>query len=142
MKINFTETNLARLKELANKMLFTEGAVISYGMGQIYNIVELIHTVSIGTLNNIRLALSKKIEQQESRDEWIDPDNSKLEQLREQKELVNLIIGYKRKELEKKENEQKRAALLEKINNLEESQKTPEDKIKEAKAELAALEEF
>ena len=141
-KINFTEANLAQLKELAIKFLM-ENRTITYGIGnQVYSIVTLMHTTSINTLNNIRLALSKMIEAQESKDEWTDPDNSKLALLKENKELVNLIIGWKRKNLEIAENKKMKEKLTQQLAALKESTKTPEDRIKELEAKLKEYDEF
>jgi seryl-tRNA synthetase len=78
----------------------------------------------------------------EEADEWISPDNDKLAQMKNLKELVNLIIGWKRYNLEIQENKIKKAELSKKLEELKESQKTPEDKIKDLEAQLKELEEF
>ena len=140
-KINFTKEHMLRLYDLANEMLF-DNATIQTSMGQVLNIVELLHTTSINQLQNIMSALKKKIDKIEETDEWLAPDNDKLEELRRMKELINLIIGWKRHNLEISENRKKKDELTKKLNELKESQKTPEDRIKEMEAELAALEEF
>lgn len=141
-KINFTEANLTQLKELAIKFLM-ENRTITYGIGnQVYSIVTLMHTTSINTLNNIRLTLGKMIEAQESKDEWTDPDNNKLALLKENKELVNLIIGWKRKNLEIAENKKMKEELTQQLAALKESTKTPEDRIKELEAKLKEYNEF
>ena len=139
--INFTKEHMQKLSELALKMLFVNGEIRNK-IGTPLSIVELLHTTSINQLNEIKATLAKKIEQQEGRDEWIDPDNEKLSQLKEDKELVNLIVGWKRLNLERAENARKKAELTKKLAELKESQKTPEDRIKEMEAELAQLEEF
>ena len=141
MKINFSKEHMLRLYDLANEMLF-DNATIQTNMGQVLNIVELLHTTSINQLQNIMSALKKKIDKIEEADEWLAPDNDKLEELRRMKELINLIIGWKRHNLEISENRKKKDELTKKLNELKESQKTPEDRIKEMEAELAALEEF
>ena len=140
-KINFTKEHMLRLYDLANEMLF-DNATIQTSMGQVLNIVELLHTTSINQLQNIMSALKKKIDKIEEADEWLAPDNDKLEELRRMKEIINLIIGWKRHTMEISENKRKKAELTKKLNELKESQKTPEDRIKEMEAELAALEEF
>lgn len=141
-KINFTEANLTQLKELAIKFLM-ENRTITYGIGnQVHSIVTLMHTTSINTLNNIRLTLGKMIEAQESKDEWTDPDNNKLALLKENKELVNLIIGWKRKNLEIAENKKMKEELTQQLAALKESTKTPEDRIKELEAKLKEYNEF
>ena len=141
MKINFNKEHFTKLSELAVKMLF-ENRTIKNKLGSPLNVVELLHTTSINQLLEIKAALIKKIEAVESRDEWIDPDNEKLIQLKEDKELVNLMVGYKRLVIEREENSRKKKELSAKLAELKESTKTPEDRIKEMEAELAALEEF
>lgn len=138
MKINFTKQHFDKLKELAVESLFS-GEVFHTKMGQILNVYELIHTVSINSLNDIKNSLTAKIQKLESKDEWVEVDTTELNELKTQKELVNLIIGYKRFNLERNEIDAKRRELSAKLAELRESQKTPEDRIKEMEAELASL---
>ena len=141
MKINFTKEHMSRLVELATDMLFANSC-IQTTMGQVLNITELLHTTSINQLNNIKAMLVKKIEKLEGADEWVGEDTEKLESTRRTKELVNLIIGWKRYQLEISENKKKKEELTKKLAELKESTKTPEDRIKEMEAELAKLDEF
>lgn len=144
-KINFTKEHFEKLKAVAVEMLFSNSTIFTK-LGQSLNIVELIHTTTINTLNNIRLSIAKSIENLENQDEWVASSSSQtmLEDLKKQKELVNLIIGYKRWRAEKLENERQRKELNEQLKALKESQKTPEDKIKELEEKLKTLdtEEF
>ena len=141
MKINFTKQHMERLIDLADAALFDRSTVTTK-LGQVLNIYELLHTTSINQLNEIKLSLAKKIEKQESADEWVAPDNDKLQAMKDTKELVNLIIGWKRYNLELDENAHKKEELTEKLAELKESQKTPEDRIKELEAQLKELDEF
>lgn len=141
MKINFTKDHMQRLLDLANVALF-DRAVVTTKLGQVLNIYELLHTTSINQLNEIKIGLAKKIEKVEAADEWIAPDNDKLQSMKDTKELVNLIIGWKRYNLELEENARKKKELSAKLTELKESQKTPEDRIKELEAQLKELEEF
>ena len=140
-KINFTKEHYAKMKELAFTML-VENEVIVTKMNIPLNIVELMHTQTINTLNGIRLALGKQIENLESQDEWVATDyqQEKLESLKAKRELVNLIIGWKRHNIEMQENANKKAELRKQLKELKESQKTPEDKIKEIEETLNTLE--
>lgn len=140
-KINFTKEHEAKLNTLAIKML-KENGMVRTSMGQVLNIVELMHTTSINQLNNIRTSLLKQIQKKEEGDEWIETDTSALDEMKDTKELVNLIIGWKRKNMEIVENKAKKAALTAKLAELKESTKTPEDRIKEMEAALAELDEF
>lgn len=139
-KINFTQEHFEKLKAYAVEMLFTQETVTTK-LGQTLNIVELLHTTTINTLNSIRLQLSKEIETIENQDEWISGNTSqrKLENLKAKKELVNLIIGYKRFVQEQTEIARERAHLEDELSRLKESQKTPEDKIKEIESKLNDL---
>ena len=141
VKINFNKEHETKLDALAIKML-KENGVVRTPMGQVLNIVELMHTTSINQLNNIRTSLLKAIQKKEEGDEWIETDTSALDEMKDTKELVNLIIGWKRKNMEIAENKAKKAALTTKLAELKESTKTPEDRIKEMEAEHAALDEF
>ena len=141
MKIKFTKEHFAKLKELAAQALF-EGITLRTKLGPYLTIYELIHTTSINQLNEIKNGLAKQIEKIEGGDEWIDPDSEKLESLKSNKELINLIIGWKRYNLELDENTRKKEELTAKLNELKESTKTPEDRIKEIEAQLKELDEF
>ena len=139
-KINFTKEHFNKMCNLLLGMLLNN-AVINSKMGTPINAVELVHTTTINSLNGIRLALSKKIEQLESQDEWVATDATaqQLEAAKTQKELVNLVIGYKRYKMEVEENTKKKAELMAKLKALKESQKSPEDKIKELETELSKI---
>lgn len=141
-KINFTKEHFNKMCTLLMGMLLGN-EVISSKLGTPINVVELLHTTTINSLNYIRLTLSNKIKQLESQDEWVASDSTakQLDTAKEQKELVNLVIGYKRYKMEVEENAQKKAELTAKLKALKESQKSPEDKIKEIEAELSAMSE-
>ena len=141
MKINFTKQHMERLMDLADAALFNQ-TVVTTKLGQVLNIYELLHTTSINQLNEIKTGLSKKIEKAEATDEWVAPDNDKLQSMKDTKELVNIIICWKRYNLELDENDRKKEELSKKLTELKESTKTPEDRIKEIEAQLKELEEF
>ena len=138
MKINFTQEHMTRLKELACEMLFSN-TVIKGFMGAPANIIELLHGTTINTLNNLKASLSKQIEKLESADEWVGTDSEKLAEMRKAKELVNLIVGWKRYNLEIAENNRRIAEIEKQLIDIDEATKTPEDKKKELRAELEAL---
>lgn len=128
------------MKELAVNMLISN-LVIKTKMGQPLTIVELMHTQTVNTLYCIRFALGKQIESIEQQDEWVSTSyqQEKLDNLKTQKELVNLIIGWKKYKAEQLETMQKKAELTEQLKQLKESQKTPEDRIRELEAELISI---
>lgn len=141
MKVKFTPEHMAKLKELASQALFG-GVVIRTKLGQPLNVYELVHTTSVNQLNEIKNGLAKQIEKIEGGDEWVNPDSEKLDGLKATKELVNLVIGWKRYNTELNENTRKKEELSKKLTELKESTKTPEDRIKELEAQLKELDEF
>lgn len=140
MKVNFTKEHLNSLQGLALNMLF-KNEVINSKLGQPMNIIDLLHLTTINTLNNLRIGLGKAIENLESQDEWVagEETQAKLQVLKNQRELVNLIVGYKRYLYEQNKNEELKKELQKSLAALKESQKSPEDKIKELEAQIAAL---
>ena len=140
-KINFTKEHLERLKELATKALFENVSVMTK-MGSPLTVHEMLHTTTIDTLKSIKSGLARKITNLEEEDEWVKDNNqqTRLEEAKFMKELVNLIIGYKRFNLEKAARDMEKKQLKEELDKLKESQKTPEDKIKEMEEKLKDLE--
>ena len=141
-KINFTKDHYNKMLSMAAVMLVSNETVVTK-IGSPLNIVELMHTTTINTLVNIKKDLSKKIENLEDQDEWIESsvNQTNLNKYKDQKELVNLIIGWKRYLLEAYETTKKKQDLESKLKALKEAQKTPEDRIKEIEAELSSLQE-
>lgn len=141
-KINFKKEHFDNMLNLALGMLIRNEVVMTK-IGQPLNIVELMHTTTIGTLMDIKKSLSKKIENLEDQDEWVESNTNQvnLTRYKNQKELVNLIIGWKRFMLESSEAAKRKQELESKLKELKDSQKTPEDKIKEIEAELASMQE-
>lgn len=139
-KVNFKKEHFDKMKSLALTFLL-DNKVVYNKFNQPINIVELLHCTTINSLNTIRLSLTKQIEALESQDEWASSSVSqvKLDSIKEAKELVNLIIGYKRHLVEVEEIAERREFLSSVLESLKESQKTPEDKIKELEAELSSL---
>ena len=135
--INFTKENYKELSELVAKAAINQTTFV--GKFGPLNVIELLHTVNINSLNGIKAALTKKLRDIEDRDEWVQADPSELETVKEQRKLVNLIVGYKRKKIEMEENRKKREAIKKKYDDLCESTMTPEERKKRYEAELAAL---
>ncbi|MEE0138330.1 hypothetical protein, partial [Fusobacterium ulcerans] len=136
-KINFNKGHYDLMCEMLLEMLLNN-EVIQHKMLTL-DVTALLHTTTINTLNSIRLDLKKAIDNIESQDEWAtsEVNQNKLNNLKDKKELVNLVIGYKRWKDEQESIKQARKLLLEELNDLKESQKTPEDKIKELEDKLA-----
>ena len=141
-KINFNKTHYEMMCEMLLEMLMNN-ETIQHKMLTL-DVVALVHTTTINTLNSIRLELKKSIDNLENQDEWTTSEvqQKKLSILKDKKELVNLVIGYKRWQEEQESIKQTRKLLMEELEDLKESQKTPEDKIKELEDKLANLPEL
>lgn len=139
-KVNFTKEHMARLKALATEMLFKNDH-IGTNLGQLLNVVDVLHCTTINSLTKIRLDLAKKIEQLENADEWVTTDREQLilSEMKDRKEFVNLVIGYKRYMDEIATISAKKEKLQKEIDRLKDEQKTPADRLKEAEEALAAL---
>lgn len=139
-KINFTATHRSRLNELATEMLFN-GTVINGNMGQNYTVYDLIHTTTLNTLRSLYQSLHKAIEKAEAQDEWVatDTDQRHLDSLKTKKEFINLLIGFKRYQNEQEANLIKKRQLEAELATLLDSQKTPEDRIKELQEAIRDL---
>jgi hypothetical protein len=140
MKINFTKEHEEKLDKFIVKM-WKDDIIVTGKLGQPLNICEL-KTLSPNSLNELKLIYDKKISNLESKDEWIDPENDKLDLFKFIREGLNLLVGFKRKIIELNENARKKEELTAKLTELKESTKTPEDRIKELETQLKELEEF
>ena len=139
-RINFTKEHEEKLNEFIVEM-WKEDIVVIGKLGQPMNICEL-KVLSPNSLNDLKLIYDKKISSLESKDEWIDPENDKLDLYRFIRNGLNLLVGFKRKQIQIAENKAKKAELTKKLAELKESTKTPQDRIKELEAQLKELEEF
>lgn len=141
-KINFTKEHLEKMKGLAVDMLLKNESVATK-MGQVLSVSDLLHTTTINTLNSIRAQISEKITKAEEKDEWAatEKDSKYLEMLKNQKELIHLIVGWKRYNMEQASIQSKKEALEERLEELRESQKTPAERIKELEEAINKLED-
>jgi hypothetical protein len=139
-RINFTKEHQEKLDKFVVRM-WKEEIVVIGKLGQPLNICEL-KTLTPNSLNDLKLIYDKKISSLEAKDEWVDPENDKLELYKFIREGLNLLVGFKRKLIQDREVEQEKNELDKTISELREASKTPEDKLKELMAKRAALDEF
>lgn len=140
MAINFTKEHYAKLKELAFDMLVSNDTIPTK-LGQSLTVLELMHTTTINTLNGLKQQIAKQIDNLENQDEWTSSEHlqSKLNKLKARKELVNLIVGWKRYSEEREELSAKKEELSVQLKKLKEAQKTPEERIKELEEQIAGI---
>lgn len=139
-KINFTAEHHNKLREFIVDAVLNK-TVVKGSMGVEYTIMDLLHNVTIASLVTIKSTIKKAIANLEAQDEWLlsDNDQKKITALKEKDEMLNLIIGYRKHLEEVVAIADKKAELQAKLDMLKESQKTPEDRIKELEAEIASL---
>lgn len=139
-KINFTSEHSAKLKELAVKALFDGETFKPTGLGNENTIHDLIHNVSVDTLTKYHANVKKQVAEIENLDEWnlTDYQQRKAASLKKTQELVNLIIGYRRSEIEKAAEKKALQEKLSLYKQLKEEAKTPEERMKELEAEIIA----
>ena len=141
-KINFTKEHQAKLANMALTALFNN-TTFNTSMGGTCGISELLHQTTVNSLLQMKQNLDKKIASREAADEWsmTDLEQTKLKELKDKSQLINLIIGYKKYQTYLADVETERQKLNKELEALKESQKTPEDKIKEIEDKLKALDE-
>lgn len=137
--INFTKEHLDLLKEKATKALFS-GVVVKGKIGTNLNIFDLFHNTTINSLIDLHRSIKKEVDTVSNTDQWSmnDYQQKKLNSLKDSQELVNLLIGYKKHKSQINDAKEKLAELRAKQTELQESQMTPEDKLKAISAEIDA----
>lgn len=139
-EINFTADHKARLDVLLLKGLHnkTEVSLLS---GAKANVYDLLHNTTVNTLSKIHRNLKKEIDDIEALDEWslTDYQQRKLSVIKETRELINLLIGFKRSESIREDNRQKIAELKAKAQELKQSAMTPQEQLDAINAQIAAL---
>ena len=141
MKINFTKEHLAQLK--ANiATLVLDGTIINGPMGQTYDAFSLVNTLSIKSLQALSGYLSTVKAKLSVSDEWVEnPNQEEINKIEFLLETVSLVIGFKRKEQERKDNARELARVEKQIEELEAAQKSPQQLLEELKAKAASLSE-
>ncbi len=139
MKINFTSENEKELKNLIADAVLNKS--VFYGpIGQTYNVFELVDALSINSLKVLSNYIQSNILKLSIDDEWTEnPNKEKIEELETSKRLISLIIGWKLYQVELEENLKEKVRLQKQLDDLMESQKTPEELISELKSKIEAL---
>lgn len=139
--INFTKEHLAKLKENIATMVL-DRTIVNGPMGQSYDACSLVNEMTITSLQSLSTQLVAKKAKLSISDEWVEnPNVEEIAKIDFILETISLVIGFKRKEQECKDNARERARLEKQILDLEEAQKTPQELLAELKAKAAALSE-
>ncbi len=141
MAINFTKEHLSKLKDNIAALVL-DGTIINGPMGQTYDAFSLANTLSIKSLQALSAHLNAVKAKLSVADEWVEnPNQDKINELDFILETVSLIIGFKRKEQERKDNARERERIEKQIAELENAQKSPQQLLDELKAKAASLSE-
>lgn len=139
MKINFTKDNENELRSLISDSVLNK-CIYTGPMGQEYDVFSLVNGMAISSLRSLSQFVQNKISKLSVADEWIDnPNADEIAKLETEKKLLSLIIGWKLYQQEITENAREKERLTKQLNELIESQKTPEDLIAELKAKISEL---
>ena len=141
MAINFTNEHLSKLKDNVATLVL-DGTIINGPMGQTYDAFSLVNTLSIKSLQALSGYLSTVKAKLSVSDEWVEnPNQEEINKIDFLLETVSLVIGFKRKEQERKDNARELARVEKQIEELEAAQKSPQQLLEELKAKAASLSE-
>ncbi len=137
---NFTAEHRKELMDLAGEALVS-GTTIGGSVGTQMNIYDLFHNTNITTLSRIHGNIKKEVTEIENLDEWSlsEHQQRKAARLKTVQRLVNLLIGFKKKQAEDANNKATAKELREQLTTLKKSLMTPEAQIAELEAKLTAL---
>lgn len=140
-KVNFTKEHLSKLKELVIKTVMAN-KTIQGTVGQVFTAQDLLFNCTINTLESLHSNLKKQVEKiSDASNEWTSSEyeQRKLSALKEQQELVNYCIGYRKFREQQNSERTKLNELKRKQEELKESTMTPEDKLKAIQAEIDSI---
>ena len=139
VKINFTDEHMLRLRTLISDSVLYNSIIVG-PMGQNYTVIDLMHCLSINSLRSLSASISKKRAALSIEDKWIEnPNATKIAQLDDQLELIDLMIGYQLKAQEIETNKIEKERIQKQIDELVQSQKSPQDLIADLQAKLSEL---
>lgn len=140
-QINFTKEHESRLKDLLWEMVTKD--VIFVGSVTPYTAYEIFNALSLNSLETLYNRLDKELQKFDKVSRWLsnNEDSVLKESTQMKKEFVDLVIGYKMYQQQLSEKQEKIEKLQSEIEKLKESQKSPEDLIKEKEASLKELTE-
>ena len=141
MKINFTTEHNTKLLEALTEMLIS-GRTIKGLMGVEYNVHQLLHELSINTIQKMYIDKTKEVTTTASLDEWSmkQYQQEKLNQLKKDQEMIHLLIGYKKYQSESLAALEKLKEKKNLLKKLQDETKTPDQRIKELAEEIAEME--
>jgi hypothetical protein len=141
-RINFTKEHQDRLSQLAGEALI-KGTIFkggSVGNAEV-TVYDLFHNCTVQTLSRYQANLKKEVREIDDLDEFLltPHQKQKKSKLEKQRELMTLIIGYKRFQEQTVADRKEYLAIKSQYDQLKENSKTPEDRLKELEAKMAGF---
>lgn len=139
-KITFTKEHQAKLEALAIRFLF-DNTTFQGSMNTNYTVNQLIHDTTIRTLEDMLSKIKVAKTNLEGGSKWrrAISEQSKLQNLSNKEEFIDLLIGYKLFIEQEEDLMAQRAKLRAEIEALKEDSMTPAERIKAKEDALAAL---
>lgn len=142
-QVNFTEDHKKELEGLFVNLSF-EGVQLAGKFGtNTMSPYDLLHNASSSTLKSLYNQLKNEITKaEENEDEWTSSDyeQRQLSSKKEWKKFLYLLIGYRKYLTEKAKNSEALRQMKAKLAELKESNKSPEDQMKELQDAIARME--
>ena len=139
--ITFTKEHKSKLDQLLIAALY-DGLRFKGIAGTELNVHQLMHECTIKTIQTLYSNKVKEIETQTKLDKWSMTayQQEKLESLKVEEEILDLMIGYKKYILSTEARATKLKEKRELLLKLKDESKTPQDRIKELETEILELE--
>ena len=134
-----TEKEKAHLATLVAASVF-ENVKIKDSMGMERNVQDLMHAMTINQLKKIYYRIDKEHNDIKA-EPWEDDEESKSqkEELQLQRDMIGLIIKYRKSSVEETYAKSAAAEIQRQIDQLEEESLTPQEKIAKLKAKQSEL---
>jgi predicted nuclease with TOPRIM domain len=139
--VNFTKEHQDELNALILKHFYKNTQFASPIGSDKANVLTLFHNLTIKSLQD-RYITAKKAAQNVGADDWSKSDYEQRQQKEKEEivQLLHLMIGYKKAQSEKDAARQELSDLKAELRQLEESTKTPAEKLAEIKERIKAAE--
>ena len=138
--INFTKENENELRSLIADSVLNK-CIYSGPMGQEYDVFELVNGMAVSSLRALAQFVQNKITKLSVADEWTEnPNAEEISKLEAEKKLISLTIGWKLYQQQLAENAKEKARLTKQLDELVQSQKTPQELISELQQKIKELE--
>lgn len=138
--INFTKENENELRSLIADSILGK-CIYSGPMGQEYDVFELVNGMAVSSLRSLAQFVQNKITKLSVADEWTEnPNAEEISKLEAEKKLISLTIGWKLYQQQLAENAKEKARLTKQLDELVQSQKTPQELISELQQKIKELE--